>query len=59
MLAERRVNSPLSKPSDASGDEPQVILRRLSKIAVVKQAFLRTAFQLFLFDLICAIFKIK
>jgi hypothetical protein len=39
MFAERRVNSPLSKPYYTSGEEAQEILRRLSKIAVVKQAF--------------------
>ena len=39
MLAKRRVNSALSKPDDASAEETQAILRRLSKIAVAKQAF--------------------
>ena len=44
MFVERRVNSPLSKPYDASGEETQAILRRLSKIAVAKQALPQPSF---------------
>jgi hypothetical protein len=39
MFAERRLNSPLSKPHDISGEEAQAILQRLCKIAVAKQTF--------------------
>ena len=38
MFAERRVNSPLSKPYYASGEETQADFWRLKKSAVVKQA---------------------